>query len=83
MLGGEGFQELVELTVSHRHLVSCVGVCRAYHLQFILPKLLFFRLIQEREIADMMYEDVAKKRKLRIRGRDFSSVTAKGRAEPL
>jgi hypothetical protein len=33
-------------------------VTRTYHLQFVLPKFLLLRLVQERELSDMMDEEI-------------------------
>lgn len=50
-------------------------------MQFVLPKLLFPRLVEKRKIANMVHEDVAEDGKLRIQRGDFAIVGLEGGAE--
>ena len=55
-------------------MVSPCSDSRTYHLQLVLPKLLLLRLVQEREIADVVYEDVAKDGEFRVLWSDFAGI---------
>ena len=50
-------------------------------MKFVLPKLLLLGLVEEGELANMVYEDVAQEWKLRVNGRHFSELGLEGGAE--
>ena len=54
-----------------------------HHLQFVLPELLLLRLIQKRELADMMHKDISQNRQLRVKRADLAKLGLEGGAETL
>ena len=58
----------------NKYRISVNIIDRTYHLQLILPKLFLFRLVEERELADMVNKDVAEDGEAGIERRDFANV---------
>lgn len=56
---------------------------RTHNLQLVLPELLLVRLVQERELAHMVHEDVSQDGEVGLEGRDLAVFRAKGSAEAL
>jgi hypothetical protein len=52
-------------------------------LELVLPKLLLLCLVQEREVANMVYEYVAEEREVRVFGGDLACIRLERRAESL
>lgn len=56
---------------------------QAYSLQFVLPKLLLPRLVQEGEIADMVHKDISEQWQFRVLRLDLACIGFKRRTESL
>lgn len=56
---------------------------KTYNLEFVLPKLLFLGLVEERKISNMVDENETKNREFRLLRRDLTTLRTKWRAESL
>jgi hypothetical protein len=56
------------------NLVLYPGRLITNNLQLVLPKLLLLGLVQEREVANMMYEDISQYRELGVLRRNLALV---------
>lgn len=71
MFVGEGFEKLdPDLSITS----SFYGFKATYDLQFVLPKLLLLRLVQEREIAHMVHEYISQNREFGMFRSNFTPL---------
>lgn len=56
---------------------------KTYNLEFVLPKLLFLGLVEERKISNMVDENETKNGEFRLLRRDLTTLRTKWRAESL
>lgn len=61
--------------VASQHCDHAVrAFCTTYNLEFVLPKLLLFRLVQEWEIPHMVDEDVSEEGQLGVLRRNLPRI---------
>lgn len=70
---------LFEAVFGRRYVFRSKGL--EEHLQLVLPKLLLFRLVEEREFANMVDKDVAEDREAGLERRDLANIGSEGCAE--